>query len=136
MRKILFRGKRCDNSEWIEGSLMQFKGVSCIMPIQEQDYPDSLIFLEVTTETVGQYTGLNDILGVKIFEGDVLNYRIRKNQSNWAEKASILEKGNEITVIFKDGAFVDDWTEGNISEIREKLEVIGKIHDNPELLDR
>ena len=62
MREILFRGKRVDNGEWIQGDIVQFPvhGVVRIVE-QESSYKDA----EVDSDTVGQYTGLTDKNGRK-----------------------------------------------------------------------
>ena len=65
MREILFRGKRVDNGEWIYGDVVQFPTHGIVRIVeQEPSYKDA----EVDSETVGQYTGLTDTNGRKIFE--------------------------------------------------------------------
>lgn len=70
-REILFRGKRTDGSGWIFGDVIQWKrlGKCAILP-QEGDQWHTPIEFEVIPETVGQFTGLTDKKGTKIFEGD------------------------------------------------------------------
>lgn len=130
MRKIIFRGKRIDNGEWVYGFYcynphMKRAEIFSFTDIQSYVY-------EVDPETVGQYTGLLDKNDVRMFEGDFLKE----------------ENGGLLVVAFVEGAFchqeiprflegVDiasgfDDTDYYLNQ--EDREVVGNIHDNPELL--
>ena len=121
MREILFRGKRVDNGEWVEDIYLDQNhlGVFCY-DAECQDY-DITVYI-VLPETVGQYTGLTDKSGTKIFEGDIL--RDDDNEEN-----GFVEFINgEFCVVFGNVE-----THG-IYDIACCCYVIGNIHDNPELL--
>lgn len=127
MREILFRGKRVDNGEWIEGDLIQSRDKTYIHPkansfrVSETGLSKLIVLREVYPETVGQYTGLTDKNGKKIFEGDI----IRSN----SERGYIEYYPNDCAFeVVDDHGFY--WL---ISEM-SNIEVIGNIHDNPELL--
>lgn len=115
MREILFRGKRKDNGEWIYGDLVHWWG-------RHNTKPDIQIYnniqrFNVIPETVGQYTGLTDKNGKKIFEGDVVIWCGIKGIVVW-EGHKFYIKSNLLW------DFSDD----------DCIEIIGNIHDNPELL--
>ena len=121
MREILFRGKRTDDYEWIEGSLCTtIPSDEDFYTISYFDFQGYYIEEKVIPETVGQYTGLTDKNGKKIFEGDIV-------------KGTFLG----FTVPIKDYVFSISWQEdvtGYRANYFENVEVISNIHDNPELL--
>ena len=143
MREILFRGKRIDNREWIEGSLVVAGDCCCILPADESsvhptDYPyfdpetgtiDGHL-IPVDSLTVGQYTGLT-ANGKKIFEGDIVQ------ENDIVHKGEIQIKGKCSTVSFEKGCWVilSNVTWDFLQTNAKAVEIIGNIHDNPELLE-
>ena len=133
MREILFRGKRVDNGEWIQGDIVQFPvhGVVRIVE-QEPSYKDA----EVDSDTVGQFTGLTDKNGRKIFEGDIIHLEYSQ-----VFFGGVYFGEDTAEVSYKEGCFITDGT-NNGDEIEtplsgfdnDEVEIIGNIHDNPELL--
>ena len=128
MREILFRGKRKDNGEWVCGSLsseyLQECGCVMISPSSDTCY-------KVDPKTVGQFTGLTDKNGKKIFEGDI----VRDAQSFLFGKVIYATPQDGFDGIA--GYMVDDIDDGpqNYNGFWNQVEVIGNIHDNPELLE-
>lgn len=147
MREIICRGKRTYNGEWVEGSLVHI-GDFCAIVEHDQDRLHHLdqMYLDETTgmmdgyatkvplETVGQWTGLFDKNEKKIFEGDIVK----------------TEYGRLCTVVWFSNQVYNGWdlmvvnTCENILHTKppsrvgiykkDNLEVVGNIHDNPELL--
>jgi uncharacterized phage protein (TIGR01671 family) len=149
MREILFRGKRKDNGEWVFGMPWIFKEKSCICPWKTGmcKYDTGFFPVEVVPETVGQFTGLTDKNGKKIFEGDIV--RLCKYAFEWEDKSSWEFKIGVID--FEDGCFVinDIYSSDGYNELscvyneihfsngydeNAIFEVIGNIYDNPEFL--
>ena len=123
MREILFRGKA--NALWIYGDLYHLNDGRVTIRKDGELYP-----YEVIPETVGQYTGLEDKNGKSIFEGDIV-----------AGALTWLEKRKNGLVAFKDGSFGLTWYRGGIEQFNAftsmcnvEYEVVGNIHDNPDLL--
>ena len=146
MREILFEGKRTDNNEWIRGNLVhtQKKGLD----YYEIFTLDGTQSATVKTETVREFTGLTDKNGEKIFEGDIIKaYFQPKNFKNppYAIGSVIFENGTFKVVVHISknstvyNVFEKEDTaaysiEHNFLDRYYVLEVIGNIHDNPELL--
>lgn len=114
MREILFRGKRVDNGEWVYGDLIT-KPIHHECVILE----NGCINHSVIPETVGQYTGRNDVNGKKIFEGDMIRrFTGYEFETRWREY--------RLGEINQARAHGYDWHDTD--------EIIGNIHENPELL--
>ena len=124
MREILFRGKREHNGVWVEGCL--YRNLYGNYQIREHKVYDEDVYIDdynIIPETVGQYTGLTDKNGKKIFEGDVCKHR-----SNYSGEYVIS------VVTYTDGQFLAMADNNSGFNLSDGLEVIGNIHDNPELL--
>ena len=126
--RYLFRGKRKDNNEWVTGDLMQWSDGTIRICVESG--VDEKTTVTVIPETVGQCTGLKDKNGKMIYEGDIVK--------------GLFNFGLEIMSVctFKDGAFGLTAKQCGAyhfsaftSMCNVKYEVIGNIHDNPELLE-
>ena len=138
MREILFRGKRMDNGEWVEGwyqpettikhwnGSQETVGVTIAYKVEEGFLEDTL----VDQSTVGQYTGLKDKNGKRIFEGDIVK------TSDITHEGVIQIPGELFEIAMRKGCWVmvagEDWD--FLKTNHECIQVIGNIHDNPELL--
>lgn len=130
-REIKFRGK--GYSGWFYGYVQEYHEKFCkricVCPVSIRTSKDSLLY-EVKEETIGQFTGLHDKNGKEIYEGDT----IKITGSNEAKHVAYSDKEAAFGIQYPNGdffAFVFDIT--GISE--DCFEIIGNIHDNPELLE-
>ena len=130
MREILFRGKRTDNGTWAYGYLFCIWERTYLCWGTTNDVPN---MKEVIPETIGQYTGLTDRNGKKIFEGDIVNV---------IYTSSLGEEFTQITTVRYDETeccfYPMRWEEYCVNcdystEIIEII-VISNIHDSPKLL--
>ena len=149
IREVIFRGKRTDNGEWVEGGYIPLdvdSGYTYI--IEPCNYASSLPVLDliklhsilVIPKTIGQFTGLTDKNGTKIFEGDILKSTIKIIDFNDDEGFSISHYDEELIGIVewrRDG-FMIAHKSGTWARCFYGCEnyVIGNIHDNPELLQK
>lgn len=133
MRKILFRGKRESDGKWLYGLYTDHSvygtDFPCIMPLRmEKDDGDWAII----SETVGQFTGLTDKNGNKIFEEDIVRTKkygkiVRHCNVNGYDTFKIVY----VPAIFR----IENKYRGfNLVGNKTDYEVIGNIHDNPELI--
>lgn len=123
VRTIIFRGKRIDNGEWVYGDLQHdYNGEPrCI-----SDYCGAN---PVDPSTVGQYTGLKDKNGKRIFEGDILGTRyyylspdnVAVEVVKWFCNSWVIQEGDRPPTMLEE------------DEIMPYSEVIGNVHDNKEL---
>lgn len=125
MREILFRGKA--NKKWAYGDLWRLNDGRITIRIDGEIFP-----YEVIPETVGQYTGLTDKNGKRIFEDDIVNCKTKY--------------GEDIgRIVLHEGKFQVFWDSKlnypqnahftKYYDINSKTTIIGNIHDNPELLE-
>lgn len=124
MREYLFRGKIIANGKWSEGNLLVTRQGCCITP-------DATVlgsYGAVNPETVGQYTGLTDKNGTKIFEGDICNF----------SSCSDIDNYGVVVYDADETEFGIDYGSTYLGLGRHyhsrDVEVIGNIYDNPELL--
>ena len=130
MREILFRGKHMSGGVWCEGNLAVRKDGVCI--ITPDDTPCG-VYGQVDPDTVGQFTGLTDKNGTKIFEGDIVRAVLPKSNAipefvwpdmvvGFSEGAFCAMRGRYCTPLYSFAPAVE-------------LEVIGNVYDNPELME-
>nr|DAG38861.1 MAG TPA: YopX protein [Caudoviricetes sp.] len=122
MREILFRGRRVDNGEWAYGFLTRMWGKYHII-----DENNENVAYEIIPGTVGQYTGVIDKNGKKVFEGDVVEYA---------------GSCGEIVFVERRGAFMSrerdmycEWLSNLPQYGTGIVEIIGNIYDNKEILE-
>ena len=135
MREILFRGKRADNGEWVEGDVLQTRYHSGHIEYQIMPQTPVSSAYPVLSETVGQYTGLTDRNGNRIFEGDICKFK-RFNDVHIGKvvfnvtTASFIMWYQPIV-----GAYGEKATQKMLLSVCDNIEVVGNIHDNPELME-
>ena len=125
MREILFRGKLAINKEW--------KYSRC----PDGTLHSGVVGFDFIPETVGQFTGLTDKNGTKIFEGDILDYWSSYNESLCGSPETVVFGVDNCSCCHA----VYGWSTknkygyGRYIDTPENCVVIGNIHDNPELLE-
>lgn len=166
MREILFRGKRTDNGEWVDGFIVASREntypngfemitVDGINYDELDSYIPDFISYAVDPSTIGQYTGLKDKNDKMIWEGDIVRYtfdspddptatknglKVRTGRIFWSDwRASFAVTAgrngsaslNNDVACYVRGRQVYEYVRG-----ANTVEVIGNVHDNPELLEK
>lgn len=128
-REILFQGKRKDNGKWVEGHLIVFpkSKITKIMVWNAADIDFDAI--EVIPETVGQYTGHTDKNGKRIWEGNIARYTNKDGTPAFYE---VVWDNELFAPMFQ---LIGSCSGVFVAGMNEWVEIIGNIHDNPELLN-
>lgn len=143
MREIKFRGKSLKTDRWVYGYYVHledifrkrethriYTGSADSMPDCE-GYDFSEDYEDVDPDTIGQYTGLKDANGKEIYEGDIVRYRLTDERYKKNPRFKNLPiHYYESQARFEAGNIYWDTLRSN------KVEVIGNIHDNPELIEK
>lgn len=135
-REILFRGKQVDTGEWLYGFLSQSRNIkekpAILKPCIDYEENGVMMFGMVDPKTVGQFTGLTDKNGTRIFEGDI----IKTKKYGKIVGNSNVNDYDIFVVKYEPAVFrLDNHNRGfNLVGEGMDYEVIGNIHDNPELL--
>lgn len=130
MREILFRAKRTDNKEWIEGSYIESVVAASPFGYITPSYPTEPT--QIYTVTLGEFTGMFDKNGKKIFEGDIVvldeyikeSFKVDDGEVRWGWGGFYIKDFSTLNSLNSLASY----------DCILRGEVIGNIHDNPELL--
>lgn len=160
MREIKFRGKSLNNGEWVHGDLIENQGRFFIYhamtetTLQDKDGHIVIVADAIDNNTVGQYTGLKDRNGKEIYEGDIIdiNYKydahtphgcipdqdciclgvVEYSQYTAAYELRVIKAEYPINV----GSYKEEYCLNLYSfDLEGYIDLVGNIHDNPELLE-
>ena len=145
MREILFKAKRIDNGEWIEGYYTECRGETFIgidtSSMFEIFCPPVIRWFKVSSETLCQFTGLCDKNGKKIWESDIISYQRDNDDCPFPNKDTKKRFGKVFYQGFRSTFAIGMGKSRSINDDLWKyvqngnrVEVIGNQFDNPELL--
>ena len=142
-REILFRGKRVNNGEWVYGDLIRINNGNdkiAIIPFV-MDFGSSCDDYKVLLDTIGQYTGLKDKNGKKIFEGDIIKtprgFIGEVIFGRAEEECTHRECNRKITDVYTTYGWIFKRADGYTCAIDDEIlqgELLGNVTDNPELI--
>lgn len=133
-REILFRGKDADHLAWREG--LPVRSTEPPYRICAISLPGKQTLVQINPETLGQFTGLTNKNGVKIFEGDIVRYDDSSYNAYCTPKTGVIVWGKFGWMLkYTEYDSVCYYSVGSDDFFEAKSEIIGNIHDNPELLE-
>jgi len=138
MREILFRGESCYDHTLVYGSLTVNKNNSCAITHGASEYGYIAYGIQVFPETIGQFTGITDENGKRIFEGDILCA-----MTGWSWNGKTRERYLEYVKVIYNSQKTRFEIFGKLGESHKAIDqavnkynatVVGNIYDNPDLM--
>lgn len=132
MRPIKFRGKRTDNGEWVYGGYIDENSIAVPVYEESTNYY-SIDDVSVNPDTIGQL--ITTLYGREVYEGDIINSWLTDNSKNWKHVAYWDDYGVAFRFRCIYSSDNNRIFSSTMMHTKDYWEVIGNIHDNPELLN-